>query len=92
MDDKEKKCETISIPVMLEELKTGLISDDALVALQADKLEMLERIRGIKRLCILGQIEMDEARQKIDEILDERRERLKKLGLLDPDDTSYISD
>lgn len=83
--DREPK--TISVPVAITELaETGLISEDTIIALQADKLETLERIRGIKRLCILGQIEMDEAKQKIEEILDERREKLRKLGLLDPDD------
>ena len=79
------KAKTISIKVLTEEEReTGLLSEEGREALEAEKLQALEKIRSIKTLCLTRVLSLTESQERIAKIKQEIAEKFKSYGLDNP--------
>ncbi len=76
-----EEIKTMAIPVMLNEAQaTGLITDDAQKAFEAEKLQAQERIRYLEKLQSKKIISAEDMQVKISQIKSELKEKVIALG------------
>jgi 2-methylaconitate cis-trans-isomerase PrpF len=79
-----KEIKTMAIPVMLQQAKeTGLITEESVDALNAEKLLAQERIENLKRQCRENEISREQMEAGIREIQQQVKEKVAALGLDD---------